>query len=151
MAPLVYILNGPNLNLLGQREPETYGALTLADIEQRCAEAAARLGLDIDFRQRNGEGALVEDIHEAISAGAEAIIINAAAYTHTSVAIHDALRAFDGLIVEVHLSNIHAREDFRHKSFIAPLADGIIMGLGADGYELALRALARRLIEQTEI
>ena len=150
MDNLVYILNGPNLNLLGQREPETYGALTLEDIERRCRELAAQLGLKVDFRQKNGEGELVEDIHEAISAGAGGIVINAAAYTHTSIAIHDALRAFDGVIIEVHLSNVHAREEFRHRSFIAPVADGVIAGLGAEGYELALRAMASRLIEQVE-
>ena len=150
MSNLVYILNGPNLNLLGTREPETYGALTLADIERRCLEAAARLGLAVEFRQRNGEGALVEDIHDAIAAGAGGIVINPAAYTHTSVAVHDALRAFDGVIIEVHLSNVHAREEFRHRSLVSPLADGIIMGLGAEGYELALRAMAWRLIEHVE-
>ncbi len=151
MADLVHILNGPNLNLLGRREPDTYGHVTLADIERRCQQAATRLGLAIAFRQRNGEGEIVADIHDAIQTGAAAIIINAAAYTHTSVAIHDALRAFDGLIIEVHLSNIHARESFRHKSLIAPLADGIIAGLGADGYELALQALAWRLSKDDSI
>ncbi len=150
MSELVHILNGPNLNLLGRREPDTYGRTTLADIERRCHAAAARLGLRVDFRQRNEEGALVADIHDAIEAGSGGIIINAAAYTHTSIAIHDALRAFDGLIIEVHLSNIHARESFRHRSLIAPLADGIIAGLGADGYELALQALAWRLIEHMD-
>ena len=151
MDNLVYILNGPNLNLLGRREPETYGALTLADIERRCRETATMLGLRIDFRQKNGEGELVEDIHEAISTAAGGIVINAAAYTHTSIAIHDALRAFDGVIIEVHLSNVHAREEFRHRSFISPVADGVIAGLGAEGYELALRAMASRLIEHVEV
>ncbi len=151
MSNLVYILNGPNLNLLGKREPETYGALTLADIECRCRETATMLGLRIDFRQKNGEGELVEDIHEAISTAAGGIVINAAAYTHTSIAIHDALRAFDGVIIEVHLSNVHAREEFRHRSFISPVADGVIAGLGAEGYELALRAMASRLIEHVEV
>ncbi len=151
MDNLVYILNGPNLNLLGRREPETYGALKLGDIERRCRALAGQLGLNIDFRQKNGEGELVEDIHEAIIADAGGIIINAAAYTHTSIAIHDALRAFEGVIIEVHLSNVHAREEFRHRSLIAPVAEGVIAGLGAEGYELALRAMASRLIEQVEV
>ncbi len=151
MSEHIHILNGPNLNLLGQREPETYGRLTLADIEARCHAEARRLGLSITFRQRNGEGEMVEDIHAAIADGAAGIIINAAAYTHTSVAIHDALRAFDGVIIEVHLSNIHAREEFRRRSLIAPVADGVIAGLGADGYALALQAMAWRVIEQVEI
>ena len=151
MNHLVYILNGPNLNLLGRREPETYGTLTLADIERRCTQAARRLGLKTDFRQRNGEGELVADIHDAIAADAGGIVINAAAYTHTSVAIHDALRAYDGIIIEVHLSNVLAREGFRHHSYIAPLAAGVIAGLGADGYELALQAMAWRLIEHLEV
>jgi len=142
---LIHILNGPNLNLLGQREPQTYGRTTLADIERQCRKAAERLDLAIDFRQHNGEGELVADVHDAIASNAAGIVINAAAYTHTSIAIHDALRAFNGLIIEVHLSNIHAREEFRHRSFIAPVADGIIAGLGAHGYELALEAIARRL------
>jgi len=151
MSNLVYILNGPNLNLLGAREPETYGALTLADIERRCREAAVRLGLAVEFRQKNGEGELVEDIHDAIAARAGGIVINPAAYTHTSVAVHDALRAFDGVIIEVHLSNVHAREDFRHKSLVSPVADGVIAGLGPDGYELALQAMAWRLIEHLDV
>jgi len=151
MAQRVHILNGPNLNLLGQREPETYGALTLADIEQRCARAAGRLGLSIAFSQHNHEGGLVEAIHAAIAEEAAGIIINAGAYTHTSVAIHDALRAFDGIIIEAHLSNVFAREDFRHHSYISPVADGVICGLGANGYELALEAIARRLQTTVEV
>ena len=150
MNNLVYILNGPNLNLLGMREPETYGAVTLADIERRCREAAVRLGLAVEFRQKNGEGELVEDIHDAIAARAGGIIINPAAYTHTSVAVHDALRAYPGVIIEVHLSNVHAREEFRRTSLVSPVADGVIAGLGADGYELALEAMARRLIEHVD-
>ncbi len=142
---LIHILNGPNLNLLGQREPQTYGHATLPDIERQCHEVAERLDLAIDFRQRNGEGELVADIHDAIASNAAGIVINAAAYTHTSIAIHDALRAFDGIVIEVHLSNIHAREEFRHRSLVAPVADGIIAGLGAHGYGLALEAIARRL------
>jgi len=138
----VFILNGPNLNLLGQREPETYGRTTLADIEAACREKAAALGLAVDFRQKNGEGELVSDIHDAISARAGGIIINAGAYTHTSIAVHDALRAFPGRIIEVHLSNTFARESFRHHSHISPVADGIIAGLGMQGYLLALQAMA---------
>ena len=151
MSNLVYILNGPNLNLLGTREPETYGTLTLADIERRCREAAVRLGLEVEFRQKNGEGELVEDIHDAIAARAGGIVINPAAYTHTSVAVHDALRAFDGIIIEVHLSNVHARENFRRTSLVSQVADGIISGLGTDGYELALQAMAWRLIEHVDV
>ena len=144
MAGRVFIINGPNLNLLGVREPDTYGRTTLDDIRAMCEKRAAALDLALNFSQHNMEGALVEQIHAAIAADAAAIIINAGAYTHTSIAIHDALRAFDGMIVEVHLSNIHAREDFRRTSHIAPVADGIIMGLGALGYELALQAVAAR-------
>jgi 3-dehydroquinate dehydratase-2 len=143
----VYILNGPNLNLLGQREPETYGRVTLADIEAACRQLAGELGLDVEFRQKNGEGEIVSDIHDAIAAGAAGIIINAGAYTHTSIAIHDALRAFSGRIIEVHLSNTFAREPFRHRSFISPVAEGVIAGLGLQGYLLALRALAARTPE----
>lgn len=145
MAARVFIINGPNLNLLGVREPGTYGRATLDDIRAMCEERAAALDLAVTFSQHNMEGALVEQIHSAIAANAAAIIINAGAYTHTSIAIHDALRAFSGMIVEVHLSNIHAREDFRHTSHIATIADGIIIGLGAMGYDLALRAVAARL------
>jgi len=145
MAERVFILNGPNLNLLGQREPEVYGSQSLDDIATACHDRGRELGLEVDFRQSNAETALVEFIHQAIAEKARAIIINAAALTHTSVAIHDALRAFDGIIIEVHLSNTHRREKFRHHSFISPVADGIIMGLGAHGYELALEAVSRML------
>ncbi len=144
MAARVFLLNGPNLNLLGRREPAIYGADTLGDIEARCAARAGALGLALDFRQTNHEGVLVDWIQEARE-GAEAVILNAGAYTHTSVAIHDALRAYDGLKVELHLSNPHAREPFRHISYVAKAADGVIAGFGALGYELALEAVARRL------
>jgi 3-dehydroquinate dehydratase-2 len=144
MAAHVFLLNGPNLNLLGMREPEIYGADTLADIESRCQARAAALGLTLDFRQSNHEGALVDWIQEA-RAAAQAVILNAGAYTHTSVAILDALRAYDGLKIELHLSNPHAREPFRHLSYVAKAADGVIAGFGAFGYELALEAAARRL------
>jgi 3-dehydroquinate dehydratase-2 len=140
----VYVLNGPNLNLLGQREPELYGCTTLADIHEAMKKRAGPLGLRIEFRQSNHEGALIEWVHEARSAGS-AIIINAGAYTHTSVALLDALLACDLPVIEVHLTNIYKREPFRHKSFISPAALGIICGLGPRGYELALDALAERL------
>ena len=142
----VLILNGPNLNLLGVREPQTYGSETLADIEEACIERAASLGLAIEFRQSNHEGQLVDWIQEARE-GSDGIIINAGGYTHTSVAIHDALRAAELPIIEVHISNIHARERFRRSSYISPVANGVICGLGSHGYILALDAIAR-LIQQ---
>ncbi len=140
----VYILNGPNLNLLGHRQPEIYGRTTLADIHRILEDRAGALGLEIAFRQTNHEGELVDWIQEARSK-AYAIIINAGAYTHTSVALLDALLASDLPVIEVHLTNIYKREPFRHKSFISPAALGIICGLGPKGYELALDALAERL------
>jgi 3-dehydroquinate dehydratase II len=148
MPNTIMILNGPNLNLLGTREPEIYGSETLADIESRCHQRAQSLGLAVDFRQSNIEGQLVEWIHEARQS-ARGIIINAAAYTHTSVALLDALNTCEMPIIEVHLSNIHQRESFRHKSYIARAADGMICGLGSLGYELALEAVSKRLIEGT--
>ena len=141
MANTVLILNGPNLNLLGTREPEIYGSHTLADIEILCTKRAESLGLGIDFRQSNTEGELVDWI-QAAPKGAAAIIINAGAYTHTSVALLDALRATDLPVIEVHLSNIFQREPFRRKSYISETAAGIICGFGAHGYELALVAAA---------
>lgn len=144
MPSTIMILNGPNLNLLGTREPEIYGSETLADIEARCVARAEALGVAVDFRQSNIEGELVGWIQEARAAHA-GIIINAAAYTHTSVALLDALNACDMPIIEVHLSNIHQRESFRHKSYIARAADGMICGIGSLGYELAIEAVARRL------
>ncbi|PZQ11563.1 MAG: type II 3-dehydroquinate dehydratase [Ancylobacter novellus] len=144
MNPVVFILNGPNLNLLGQREPSVYGATTLADVEARAKTVGADLGLDVDFRQTNHEGVLVDWIQEARTA-ASGIVLNAGAYTHTSVAIHDALRAAEKPLIEVHISNVHAREGFRHHSYVSAIADGVIVGLGVDGYEFALQALARRI------
>ncbi len=137
----VYILNGPNLNLLGLREPEIYGHDTLANIEERCRNKAKSLGLEIDFRQSNAEGDLVDAIHEARESGA-GIIINAGAYTHTSVALHDALKAVALPAIEVHLSNVYRREAFRHHSYISPAAHGVICGFGPQSYELALEGLA---------
>ena len=139
--PTVFILNGPNLNLLGVREPATYGYDTLTDVEQRCLARAAALDLAIDFRQTNHEGQLVDWIHEAREA-ADGIIINAGAFTHTSVALLDALNAADLPVIEVHLSNIFRRERFRHHSYVSLAATGVICGLGAQGYELALDAVA---------
>jgi 3-dehydroquinate dehydratase-2 len=141
----VFVLNGPNLNALGKREPGIYGGKTLATIEADCAAAAEALGLAVDFRQSNHEGDLVDWIHEAADTSA-GVVLNAGAYTHTSIAIHDAIRATAPLaVVEVHLSNIHAREPFRHKSFVAPVALGMICGFGPLGYTMALQALAARL------
>jgi 3-dehydroquinate dehydratase-2 len=143
--PIVFILNGPNLNLLGVRDPSIYGRDTLGDIEERCAARAGALGLEIDFRQSNHEGQLVDWIQEARES-ADGIILNAGALTHTSVALLDALSAAELPVIEVHLSNIFRRESFRHHSYISLAANGVICGLGAKGYELALDALAN-LIE----
>ena len=144
MAKTVYILNGPNLNALGKREPGIYGAVTLEDVDRQTADEARRLGLETDFRQSNHEGNLVDWIHEA-GQKAHGIVINPGAYGHTSIALHDAIRAVSPLpVVEVHISNIHAREAFRHVSMIAPATVGMICGLGPLGYNLALQALAAR-------
>lgn len=137
----ILVLNGPNLNMLGQREPEIYGAQTLSDIQALCQDTASRLKQNIDFRQSNHEGELVEWIQESIGT-VDAIIINAAAYTHTSIAIHDALKMVGVPIIEVHLSNPKERESFRHVSYIEPLAHKVIAGRGAVGYSLALEELA---------
>lgn len=138
--PRFFVLNGPNLNLLGKREPGIYGGQTLADIEALCVEAGARHGFTVDFRQTNHEGTLVDWMHEAQDA-AQGIAINAGAYTHTSIALHDAARAIRVPVVELHLSNVHAREAFRHHSYLAPAAKGVICGFGAQSYLLALQAL----------
>lgn len=137
----IHVINGPNLNLLGRREPETYGSATLADVEARIARRATALGVTVTFVQSNHEGALVDAVQAAGLAGA-GVIINPGAYTHTSIALRDAISGVGALAVEVHLSNIHAREPFRHSSHISPVAIGVICGLGALGYELALEALA---------
>ena len=141
--PTVFVLNGPNLNLLGTREPEIYGADTLDDIAERLDDQARTLGLAIDMRQSNHEGHLVDWLHEANQAGAKAVILNAGAYTHTSIALRDAITAIAVPVIEVHLSNPHARESFRHVSHVAPVARGTIAGFGAQGYALALDAAAR--------
>ncbi|PCI61498.1 MAG: type II 3-dehydroquinate dehydratase [Kordiimonadales bacterium] len=142
------ILNGPNLNLLGTREPETYGTITLDEIENDCAAHASEQGFTVDFRQTNTEGTLVDWLQEA-SGTAIGIILNAAAYTHTSIAIHDAVAAIEVPVIEVHLSNVFAREDFRHHSFVSDVAAGVIIGLGAQGYILAIDALASMLRNQS--
>jgi 3-dehydroquinate dehydratase II len=144
MSKKVLILNGPNLNLLGTREPEIYGSQTLQDVENLCKDYAQNLNVEIDFRQSNHEGVLVDWIQEARTSF-DAIIINPAAYTHTSVAILDALNAVEKPIVEVHLSNIHKREEFRHTSYVSKIATGVICGLGIHGYVLAMEALSRIL------
>jgi 3-dehydroquinate dehydratase II len=142
MARPIFVLNGPNLNMLGTREPETYGDMSLGVIEELCRAEAKGLGHEIDFRQTNHEGVLVDWIQEA-GAGADAIVLNPGAYSHTSIAIHDAIRAVSPLrVVEVHLSNIHAREAFRHHSMVSPVAHGVICGFGPRGYVMALQALA---------
>lgn len=141
MALPLFVLNGPNLNALGKREPGIYGGQTLADIEVLCKAEGEKLGFAVDFRQSNHEGDLVDWIHEAgdVAAG---IAINAGAYTHTSIALHDAIRAIKIPVVELHLSNVHAREEFRHKSMIAPAVKGVICGFGAQSYVLALHAFS---------
>ncbi len=140
MAATVFILNGPNLNLLGERRPEIYGHETLGDIEARARERALALDLEIDFRQSNHEGALIDAVHDARGKAA-AVIVNAGGLTHTSVALLDALDAFDGVVVEVHLSNIHRRAAFRRRSYVAQAAQGSICGFGGHGYVLALDAV----------
>ena len=140
--PTVYILNGPNLNLLGQRQPEIYGSTTLADVEHDCRALGTELGVEVVFFQSNHEGAIIDMIHEARQK-AQAIIINPAAFTHSSVAILDALNTFDGPMIEVHISNVHKRESFRHHSYVSLRADGVMAGFGTHGYALALRHAAK--------
>ena len=141
--PTIYVLNGPNLNLLGTREPEIYGSDTLDDIATALEERGDELGLAIDMRQSNHEGHLVEWLQEANAKGAKAVILNAGALTHTSIALHDAVKAMKVPVIEVHLSNPYAREAFRHHSYIASVARGTVTGFGALGYQLALDAAAR--------
>ncbi|WP_195162548.1 type II 3-dehydroquinate dehydratase [Mesorhizobium sp. NBSH29] len=141
----VYVLNGPNLNALGNREPGIYGGRTLSGIESDCRTTAAELGFEVDFRQTNHEGLLVDWLHEASERDVIGVVLNAGAYTHTSIALHDAIRTIQPIpVIEVHLSNVHAREAFRQQSLISPVAAGVIFGLGPLGYVLGLRALAAR-------
>lgn len=141
MPNTIYVLNGPNLNLLGTREPEIYGRATLADVEKLCRATAQRHGLAVEFRQSNHEGAIIDWIHEARAKAAAGLIINPAGYTHTSVAILDALLALEAPVVEVHISNIHAREPFRRRSYVSQAARAVICGFGIDGYALAVSGL----------
>jgi 3-dehydroquinate dehydratase-2 len=143
----VLVLNGPNLNLLGTRKPQVYGRTTLADVEEMCRKEAAALGLDVEFRQSNHEGVIIDWIHE-FGAAAKAgdclgAVYNPGAHTHTSVAIHDAIEGAELPVIEVHISNVHAREEFRHRSFVSPVARGIVIGFGVTGYLLALQGLHR--------
>lgn len=144
--PKILVLNGPNLNLLGQREPAVYGTATLGDVENACREAARSRQLDIDFRQSNHEGVLIDWLHEAGAAAAGSVagvVLNAGAYTHTSVALHDAIKAIFPPVIEVHLSNVHAREPFRHHSYLSPACAGVVVGFGVAGYAMAIDGLAR--------
>jgi 3-dehydroquinate dehydratase-2 len=141
--PTIFVLNGPNLNLLGLREPEIYGSDTLDDIADRLEDRARELQVRIDMRQSNHEGHLIDWLHEAQASSARAVVLNAGAFTHTSVALHDAVKAIATPVIEVHLSNPYAREPFRHRSFVSPVARGTITGLGMTGYLLALDAAAR--------
>lgn len=145
MAKTIYVLNGPNLNLLGTREPETYGRATLADVEKLCRDRAKAHGMSVEFRQSNHEGELVDLIHEAGAKKAAGIVINAGAYTHTSIALHDALMGVKLPAVEVHISNVYARENFRHHSFLAKAVFASLCGFGIEGYGLAIAGLAARL------
>ncbi|MYM87317.1 type II 3-dehydroquinate dehydratase [Rugamonas sp. FT82W] len=143
----VMVLNGPNLNLLGQREPAVYGSATLADVERLCAAACERHGYTLDFRQSNHEGVLIDAIHAAGAAQAQGalagVVFNAGAYTHTSVALHDAIKGAAVRVIELHISNVHAREPFRHHSWLSPVAHGVMAGFGVRGYALAITALAQ--------
>ena len=141
----VLVLNGPNLNLLGTRKPEVYGSTTLADVESRCREEAGKLGLDLEFRQSNHEGQLIDWIHDCgaqVKAGTSiGAVFNPGAYTHTSVALHDAIEGASVPLIEIHISNVHAREEFRHHSYISPVARGTVVGFGVYGYVLAIQGL----------
>jgi 3-dehydroquinate dehydratase II len=141
MPEILFVLNGPNLNLLGMREPAIYGNASLKDVENICRKTAERLGFVLEFRQSNHEGEIVEAVHEAARRSAAGLIINAGAYTHTSVALRDAIAAVSLSVIEVHISNIFAREDFRHTSHIAPVAKATLCGFGIDGYALAIEGL----------
>jgi 3-dehydroquinate dehydratase II len=138
MAPTITVLNGPNLNLLGKRQPDLYGTATLADVEALCLDIAAAAGFDLDFRQSNHEGALVDAVHE-VRESASAVVVNAGAYTHTSGALHDALVTVEAPVIEVHLTNVHAREGFRRHSFVSPVAVAVIAGCGPASYAYAIQ------------
>jgi 3-dehydroquinate dehydratase-2 len=144
----ILILNGPNLNLLGLREPAVYGSATLADVERLCREAAGRLGCEVAFLQSNHEGALIDALHEAgraVKAGELlGVVFNPGAYTHTSIALQDAIKGAEVPVIEVHVSNVHAREAFRHHSYVSSVAAGIVVGFGVDGYVLAIEGLVRK-------
>jgi len=139
--PTVVVLNGPNLNLLGEREPEVYGRETLADVEALCRKAASLAGLAVDFRQSNHEGALIDAVHE-LRTSAVGFVVNAGAYTHTSIALRDALATVTAPVFEVHLSNVHAREPFRHQSYLSDIATGVIVGCGPSGYAYAIARIS---------
>jgi 3-dehydroquinate dehydratase-2 len=147
--PKVVVLNGPNLNLLGQREPAVYGTATLADVEALCQATGKRLGVEIECLQSNHEGVLIDALHSAgrgvMSGAVLGVVLNAGAYTHTSVALHDAIKGTAVPVIEVHISNVHAREVFRHHSHISPAAAGIVIGFGVDGYALAIEGLVRKV------
>jgi 3-dehydroquinate dehydratase-2 len=144
----ILIINGPNLNLLGTREPAVYGSATLAEVEALCRDTGARLGLAIECRQSNHEGELIDWIQQAGREQAAGellgVVLNAGAYTHTSVALHDAIKGSGARVIEIHISNVHAREPFRHHSYLSPVASGIVIGFGIDGYALAIEGLTRR-------
>lgn len=146
--PKILVLNGPNLNLLGLREPAVYGSATLADVEQMCLDAGTRLGVAVECRQSNHEGVLIDWLHEAgreVKAGRLlGVVFNPGAYTHTSVALHDAIKGAEVPVIETHISNVHAREAFRHHSYISPAAAGIVVGFGVEGYLLAMEGLVRK-------
>jgi 3-dehydroquinate dehydratase-2 len=149
MPKLIWVLNGPNLNLLGTREPSVYGASSLADVEAACRAAARQHGFGVDFRQSNHEGVLIDWLHEAGAAASGSVVgvvLNAGAYTHTSIALHDAIKAISPPVIEVHLSNVHAREPFRHRSFLSPACAGIVVGFGVAGYAMAIDGLARAAV-----
>jgi 3-dehydroquinate dehydratase-2 len=141
----VLVLNGPNLNLLGTRKPEVYGRTTLADVEKLCRDTADELGLELDFRQSNHEGQLIDWIHEAgprvVAGDSIGAVLNPGALTHTSVALHDAIEGVSLPVIELHVSNVHRREEFRHRSYVSPVASGIVVGFGVAGYALAIRGL----------
>jgi 3-dehydroquinate dehydratase-2 len=144
----ILVLNGPNLNLLGQREPAQYGTTTLADVERLCIETGKRLGFEVNCLQSNHEGVLIDALHEAgrgVKQGTIlGVVMNPGAYTHTSIALHDAIKGAEVPLIEIHISNVHAREEFRHHSYVSPAAAGIVVGFGVDGYVLAIEGLVRK-------